>query len=234
MRSSSCLPAHDWNSTKPPYWMNEGGLGLKTSAISKRARASTSWRGFRFPWSQKNEKSEKFFFLRLRTSANTKNSRLTREIPLVPRVKTSPTIPEQNVAFVRHVFPLNKKRTKSKMYVKRNWMQRNWCTCFTDIFRLFFCSHLWPLCFLAPWLFFLLRDRSEPQKPSAYICPRLHNESHNLHKLQNRPRQRFFTCYLVWGSCMGKLFSTESLSKLACKLRLTKTDPLRKRNLDFI
>ena len=32
MRSSSCLHARDWNSTKPPYWMNEGGLGLKTSA----------------------------------------------------------------------------------------------------------------------------------------------------------------------------------------------------------
>ena len=228
MQSSSCLPAHDWNSTKPPYWMNEGGLGLKTSA---RRETGTFRFLARFPVSVKSEKREKrgVFFSRLRTSANTKNSRLTREIPLVPRVKTSPSDPRAKRSLRTSRVRSKQKATKSKMYVKRNWMQRNWCTFFTDIFRLFFCNHLWPLCFLAPLLFFLLRDRSEPQKPSAYICPRLHNESHNLHKLQNRPRQRFFTCYLVWGSCMGKLFSTESLSKLACKLRLTKTDPLRKR-----
>ena len=29
MRSSSCLPTRD-SYKKPPYWMNEGGLGLKT------------------------------------------------------------------------------------------------------------------------------------------------------------------------------------------------------------
>ena len=54
MRSSSCLPARDWNSTKPPYWMNEGGLGLKTFRFLAR-----------FPVSVKSEKREKrrvFFF----------------------------------------------------------------------------------------------------------------------------------------------------------------------------
>ena len=91
MRSSSGLPARDWNSTKPPYWMNEGGLGLKTSA---RRETGTFRFLARFPVSVKlkNEK-RKVFFSRLRTSVNTKNSRLTREIPLVPRVKTSPSDP---------------------------------------------------------------------------------------------------------------------------------------------
>ena len=88
MRSSSCLPARDWNSTKPPYWMNEGGLGPKTSARTREFLA-------RFPVSVKSEKREKrkVFFSRLRTSVNTKNSLLTREIPLVPKVKTSPSDP---------------------------------------------------------------------------------------------------------------------------------------------
>ena len=92
------------------------------------------------------------------------------------------------------------------MHVKRNWMQRNWCTFFTDIFRLFFCYHLWPLCFLAPLLFFLLRDRSEIKNQVPKSAHVYYNESHNLHKLQNRLRQRFFTCYLGWGSCMGNFF----------------------------
>ena len=56
MRSSSCLPARDWNSTKPPYWMNEGGLGLKTSA---RRETGTFRFLARFPVSVKSEKSEK-------------------------------------------------------------------------------------------------------------------------------------------------------------------------------
>ena len=92
MRSSPCLPAHDWNSTKPPYWMNEGSLGLKTSA---RRETGTFRFLARFPVSAKSEKNEKqkVFFSRPRTSVNTKNSRLTREIPLVPRVKTSPSDP---------------------------------------------------------------------------------------------------------------------------------------------
>lgn len=62
MQSSSCLPAHDWNSTKPPYWMNEGGLGLKTSA---RRETGTFRFLARFPVSVKSEKREKrkvFFF----------------------------------------------------------------------------------------------------------------------------------------------------------------------------
>ena len=56
MRSSSCLPARDWNSTKPPYWMNEGGLGLKTSA---RREPGTFRFLARFPVSVKSEKREK-------------------------------------------------------------------------------------------------------------------------------------------------------------------------------
>ena len=99
MRSSSCLPARDWNSTKPPYWMNEGGLGLKTSARREIRRETGTTGTFRFlarfPVSVKSEKNEKrkVFFSRPRTSVNTKNSRLTREIPLVPRVKTPPSDP---------------------------------------------------------------------------------------------------------------------------------------------
>ena len=65
MRSSSCLPARDWNSTKPPYWMNEGGLGLKTSARRelKGARdfqVSSAVSGFREV--RKKRKAKSFFF----------------------------------------------------------------------------------------------------------------------------------------------------------------------------
>ena len=56
MRSSSCLHARDWNSTMPPYWMNEGGLGLKTSA---RRETGTFRFLARFPVSVKSEKREK-------------------------------------------------------------------------------------------------------------------------------------------------------------------------------
>ena len=87
MRSSSCLPEGDWNSTKPPYWMNEGGLGLKTSA---RVPEEPETFRFRFP-SNPEKRKTKSFFSRLRPSANTENSRLTREIPLVPGVKNSPS-----------------------------------------------------------------------------------------------------------------------------------------------
>ena len=98
MRSSSCLPARDWNFTKPPYWMNEGGLGLKTSARRVNQKGARDFQvpsavsGFREVRKMRKAKS-KSFFSRLRTSANTENSRLTREIPLVTRVKTSPSDP---------------------------------------------------------------------------------------------------------------------------------------------
>ena len=119
MRSSSCLPARDWNSTKPPYWMNEGGLGLKTSS---RGETGTFWFLARFPVSVKSEKREKrrVFFSRFRTSVNTKNSRLTREIPLVPRVKTSPSDPLAKRSLRASRVRSKQKATKSKMYVKRN------------------------------------------------------------------------------------------------------------------
>ena len=149
MRSSSCLPARDWNSTKPPYWMNEGGLGLKTSTRDFEVPSAVS--GFR---EVRKKRKAKSFFSWLRTSANTENSRLTREIPLVPRVKTFPSDPRAKRGLRTSRVPSKQKRTKSKMHVTRNWMQRNWCTFFSDIFRLFFCYHVWLLYFLAPLLFF--------------------------------------------------------------------------------
>ena len=118
MRSSSCLPAHDWNSTKPPYWMNEGGLGLKTSAI--RREPGTFRFLARFPVSVKSEKNEKrkVFFSRLRTSVNTKNSRLTREIPLVPRVKTSPSDPRAKRSLRTSRVP-SKQKANEKQNVRK-------------------------------------------------------------------------------------------------------------------
>ena len=110
MRSSSCLPEGDWNSTKPPYWMNEGGLGLKTSA---RVPEEQKTFRFRFPSNPEKRKTKSFF---LAASAFSQH----RKFPPHSR-NTSGTqgkeFPEQNVAFERHVFPLNKKRTKSKLHV---------------------------------------------------------------------------------------------------------------------
>ena len=69
MRSSSCLPARDWNSTKPPYWMNEGGLGLKTSARREQGarhfQVPSAVSGFR----QARKAEKETFFSRLRPSA---------------------------------------------------------------------------------------------------------------------------------------------------------------------
>ena len=64
MRSSSCLHARDWNSTKPPYWMNEGGLGLKTSARrelegARDFQVSSAVSGFREV--RKKRKAKSFF-----------------------------------------------------------------------------------------------------------------------------------------------------------------------------
>ena len=122
MRSSSCLPARDWNSTKPPYWMNEGGLGLKTCATRElkgaRVRAREPGQvlhgavsGFR---EVRKTRKVKSFFLRLRTSANTENSRLTREIPLVPRVKTSPSDPRAKRSLRTSRVPSKQKANEKK------------------------------------------------------------------------------------------------------------------------
>lgn len=195
--------------------MNEGGLGLKTSA---RRETGTFRFLARFPVSVKSETREKrrVFFSRLRTSVNTKNSRLTREIPLVPRVKTSPSDPRAKRS-------LRTSRVPSKQKANEKQIVRNTKLNATKLVYLFnrhlqaiFLQSPLAVVFFGAFTVFSAARQVRDQKPSAYICPRLHNESHNLHKLQNRPRQRFFTCYLVWGSCMGKLFSTESLSKLAC------------------
>ena len=59
MRSSSCLPTRD-SYKKPPYWMNEGGLGLKTTNLKVSGSSGTSAvSGFR---QVIKAKSEKFFF----------------------------------------------------------------------------------------------------------------------------------------------------------------------------
>ena len=93
MRSSSCLSARDWNSTKPPYWMNEGGLGLKASAkVSEEPEPETFRFLARFPVSVKPKKRKKKRFSRgFGLQQNTENSCLTREIHLVPGVETSPS-----------------------------------------------------------------------------------------------------------------------------------------------
>ena len=83
-----------------------------------RQGLSGFWRGFRFPWSQKNAKSEEFFFSRLRTSVNTKNSRLTREIPLVPRVKTSPSDPRAKRSLRTSRVP-SKQKANEKQNVRK-------------------------------------------------------------------------------------------------------------------
>ena len=94
MRSSSCLSARDWNFTKPPYWMNEGGLGLKASArVSEepetfRILARFPVSGFR---QARKAKKETFFSRGFGLQRNTEKSCLTREIHLVPGEETSPS-----------------------------------------------------------------------------------------------------------------------------------------------
>ena len=61
MRSSSCLPARDWNSTKPPYCMNEGGLGLKNRG-ARDFQVPSTVSGFREVRKKRKAKSEQFFF----------------------------------------------------------------------------------------------------------------------------------------------------------------------------
>ena len=120
MRSSSCLHARDWNSTMPPYWMNEGGLGLKTSARrelrgARDFQVSSAVSGFR---EVRKKRKAKSFFSRLRTSVNTKNSRLTREIPLVPRVKTSPSDPRAKRSLRTSRVP-SKQKANEKQNVRK-------------------------------------------------------------------------------------------------------------------
>ena len=170
MRSSSCLPARDWNSTKPPYWMNEGGLGLKTSA---RSETGTFRFLARFPVSVKSEKSEKrkanCFFSRLRTSANTKNSRLTREIPLVPRVKTSPSDPRAKRS-------LRTSRVPSKQKANEKQIVRNTKLNATKLVYLFnrhlqaiFLQSPLAVVFFGAFTVFSAARQVRDQKPSAYI-----------------------------------------------------------------
>ena len=161
MQSSSCLPAHDWNSTKPPYWMNEGGLGLKTSA---RRETGTFRFLARFPVSVKSEKNEKrkVFFSRPRTSVNAKNSRLTRETPLVPRVKTSPSDPRAKRSL----------RTSQKANEKQNVRKTKLNA--TKLVYLFHC-HLQaiflqsplPVVFFGAFTVFSAARQVRDQKPSA-------------------------------------------------------------------
>ena len=135
----------------------------------------------RFPVSVKSEKREKWTdFSWLRTSANTENSRLTREIPLVPRVKTSPSDPRAKRSLRTSRVP-SKQKTNEKQNVSKTKLNA------TKLVYLFY-WHLQaifvqsPLAvvFFGAFTVFSAARQVRDQKPSAYICPRLHNESHTI------------------------------------------------------